>query len=323
MSKLGFRRVGFFIFDDIQALDLFGPLDTFAEVNSLILSKKLSYELVLISAQASSVKTNTGVRILADYTIETMPPLHTLIIPGGEGSRKVPSVLISQIKDACTGIKRIASVCTGLFILARTGLLDGLKATTHWQFCQQAQNDFPKVNICENDLYVRSGKYITAAGVTAGIDMTLAMIEEDYGSVIASQVAKQLVVYLKRSGGQKQYSARLQQQTKPRQQDQQIFYDLLIWVEENLNQDLSIERLSAYVCLSERHFRRKFKLIFKQSPAQKVEEIRIEVAKELLSTSCIRISEIASHVGYTNSDTFTRAFERITRLTPSYYRQRF
>ncbi len=323
MSKVSLKRIGFLVFDDIQALDLFGPLDTFAEINNILSDKAPAYELVLISEGFTSIKTNTGVTISADYSLTNMPSLHTLIIPGGEGSRRLPSSLISQLTQACASIKRIASVCTGLFILARTGLLDGLKATTHWQYCQQAQNDFPNISICENDLYIRSGKYITAAGVTAGIDMALAMIEEDHGSAIASQVAKQLVVYLKRSGGQKQYSSRLQQQTKPRLQEQQTFYDLLIWIEENLTQELSIEQLSSYVCLSERHFRRKFKLIFKQSPAQKVEEIRIEVAKEMLCECDISVAEVARQVGYKNSDTFTRAFERLTKLSPSVYRQRF
>jgi len=321
MTKRRTIRIGFLVFDGLQALDLFGPQEVFVEANKFGGPDKPRYETVLISKNGRVITTESGVKISASHSLSSCPPLHTLLIPGGAGSRpdKIPQQTVDWIAGRAERVQRIGSICTGLFILARTGLLDDHRVTTHWHNAEEAAAAFPSLNIDDDALFVREGKVVTAAGITSGIDMALALVEEDMGSAVAASVARELVVFLRRPGGQAQFSSLLSRQSVRRSQ----FSDLLVWIADHLSEDLSTEVLASKAHLSERHFRRAFQLAHGESPAQAVERIRIEVAKNFLSGSDLQISSIASNVGYRSADAFRRAFERLTGINPRSYRERF
>ncbi|WP_300532510.1 GlxA family transcriptional regulator [Maricaulis sp.] len=314
-------RIGFLVFEGIQALDLFGPQEVFAEANSCGSDTATSYETLLISETGENVTTESGVTIGAHASLDNCPPLHTLIVPGGAGSRpdRIPQRVVDWVSRRATETRRLGSVCTGLFILARTGILDGRPVTTHWHHVDEAAKAFPNLNIAADALFVRDDGIITAAGITAGIDMALSLVEEDMGAGVAAQVARELVVFLRRPGGQNQYSSLLQRQAA----ENDKFAGLLAWIADNLTEDLSVEALAARACLSERHFRRSFKDLHNETPARAIERIRIDVAKDWLSASRLSIAEIARSVGFQSADAFRRAFERQVGATPRDYRQRF
>ncbi|MFT6461732.1 MAG: transcriptional regulator GlxA family with amidase domain [Maricaulis maris] len=314
-------RIGFLIFDGLQALDLFGPQEVFAEANACAGRTSCEYDTVLISPTGKSVTTESGIVIGAHASFDTCPALHTLIIPGGSGTRatRITQDVIDWINEQSGRTERIGSVCTGLFILARTGLLDGRTVTTHWKFVEEAQQQFPGLSIEPDALFIRDGQIITAAGITAGIDMSLALVEEDLGAATASEIARNLVVFLRRPGGQNQFSSLLRRQSVATDK----FSELLVWISDNLTEDLSVEALANRACLSERHFRRSFKAIYNESPAQAVERIRVDIAKNWLMASSAPIAEVALLVGFRSADAFRRVFERLTSINPSEYRRRF
>lgn len=314
-------RIGFLVFDGIQALDLFGPQEAFAEANKCGADLHMNYECLLISEDGQPVTTESGISLGAHISIDDCPPLHTLIIPGGAGSRPhlIPQRVIDWTQHHAEHTQRIGSVCTGLFILARTGLLNGRRVTTHWHNADEIAARFPELDVDADSIFIRDGKVITAAGITSGIDMALALIEEDMGAKIATAVARELVVFVRRPGGQNQYSTLLQQQ----QASGTRFNDLLTWIANNLTEDLSTEAMAKRVCLSERHFRRAFKQAHNDSPARVVERIRIDIAKDWLATSDQSIEQIARLVGYRTPDAFRHSFERQLGTTPSEHRRRF
>lgn len=321
MIKKRTIRIGFLVFNGLQALDLFGPQEVFAEANSSGSNTATTYETLLISETGESVTTESGVTINAHHSLKSCPPLHTLIVPGGAGSRpqSIPQTTIEWISGRSAETQRLVSVCTGLFILARTGLLDGRPVTTHWHHVEEAAAAFPKLNIMPDAIFVRDESFITAAGITAGIDMALSLVEEDMGGDVAARVARELVVYLRRPGGQNQFSSLLKRQEAANDK----FSDLLAWIADNLAEDLSTEALAAHVFLSERHFRRSFKEIYNETPARAIERIRIDVAKDWLSASRLPITEIALTVGFQSADAFRRTFEKLVGTNPGAYRQRF
>jgi len=216
-------------------------------------------------------------------------------------------------------IRRIATVCTGTYGLAASGLLDGHRVTTHWRHAHDLARRFPELRVDPNALYLRSGKFYTCAGITAGIDLSLALIEEDFGPRVALSVARELVVYLKRPGGQEQFSGPLQFQTQSRDR----FADLAAWIKGHLREDLSAEALAERANLSARHFTRRFKAAFGTTPADFVEHLRLSEARERLNLPDQTIDGVAYSVGFKSADAFRRAFERRYGLAPSTYRKHF
>ena len=216
-------------------------------------------------------------------------------------------------------IRRIASVCTGIYGLAPSGLLNGRKVATHWKFAADVAKRYPALKVNSDSLYVRDGKFWTAAGVTAGIDLSLALIEEDFGSEVALSVARELVVYMKRSGGQEQYSEPLKFQVQSRGR----FADLLPWMLAHLEQDLSVEALATQVSLCPRQFSRRFTQEFGSSPASFVRRLRLDEARLRLSAPECTVEGVACSVGFSDGDNFRRAFERSFGIAPSAYRGRF
>jgi len=213
----------------------------------------------------------------------------------------------------------VASVCTGVYGLAASGLLDGRRVTTHWMFTADLARRFPRLRVEPNALFVKDGPFYTSAGVTSGIDLSLALVEEDFGPQVALAVARMLVVYLKRDGGQEQYSEPLRFQT----QSSDRFSELAAWMAGHLHQDLSVEALAGRACVCSRHFSRRFKDAFGSTPAAFVADLRLNEARRLLSSGTSPVEAIAASVGFGGADSFRRAFERRFGITPTGYRGRF
>lgn len=316
------RRIGIVAFDGVQGLDLNGPLDVFSTANQVAAKRMPPYEPLLLGVGTGPFSSESGLRCLAHVTLDRTPPLDTVIVPGGRGIRlngDVCARVVRWLRANAPRIRRIASICTGFYALAQTGLLDGRRATTHWKFAGEAAVRWPSISIDPNAIYIKDGNVYTSAGITAGIDLSLALVEEDLGSEIALTVARELVVYLKRSGGQLQYSEPLRNQTRATAE----FSDVVAWMLDNLDGDLSVETLAERLDLSPRHFNRKFKAVFGTTPADFVEALRLDEARWLLANHDLRIEDLASSVGYTGGDVFRRAFERRFGVVPSEYRARF
>jgi transcriptional regulator GlxA family with amidase domain len=317
------RRVGFLGFDGVMALDLVGPIDAFnsASVQGSNGTETRCYETVIIGLSKRPFVSESGVVFVPHATIQTAPDLDTLIVPGGRGTR-VPatqSALANWLGRIASKVRRIATVCTGVYALAPTGLLDGRRVTTHWRFARDFSRRFPGVRVEADALYLKDGHFYTGAGVTAGIDLTLALIEEDYGPSVALAVARDLVVYLKRAGGQEQYSEPLRFQVRTSDR----FADLAAWMQGHLDDDLSVEALAARTFLGPRHFSRRFKDAFGTTPAIFVEDLRLGSARQRLNVARQSIDAVAKSVGFKSADSFRRAFERRFGVNPTVYRKRF
>jgi transcriptional regulator GlxA family with amidase domain len=316
-------RVGFLGYEQANALDLVGPAEAFASAFRDNGKGKLErcYEVTIIGLTRRPFVAESGIVFQPTTTMENAPKLDTLIIPGGRGLR-LPDInrkIVGWILETAKGTRRIASVCTGIYGLAETGLLDGRRVTTHWRFAADAAKRFPKLRMESNALFVKDGQFYSSAGVTSGIDLALALIEEDFGSKVALAVAREMVVYLKRSGGQEQYSEPLQFQTNSSDR----FAELVAWMTSNPTKQMSVESLARRASLSPRQFFRRFKEHFGSSPAMFVETLRLNEARRRLSAGEISIENVAESVGFNGADSFRRAFERRFRVTPSKYRRSF
>ena len=316
------RTIAFALFDGVAALDLVGPADAFAAANDLGTSpgKDPLYELQFLGVGKRRFRAESGISFEAHAELDALPECDTLIVPGGSGLRegrvgeKVASAVL-RAKHA----RRIASVCTGIYGIAPTGLLDGRRVTTHWRFAEDVQARFPRLRMEADAIYVRDGRFATSAGVTAGIDLALGLIEEDAGPALALAVARELVVYLRRSGGQSQYSTPLKLQiasTDP-------IHEVTAFIAENLDRDLSIERLAAKAHLSPRQFSRRFSELLGVAPASFVLSMRLDEAKRLLGEERASVEEVALATGFRSADVFRRAFERRFGVGPRDYRARF
>jgi transcriptional regulator GlxA family with amidase domain len=322
------RRIGFLAYDELQALDLIGPSDAFASdaFRTLDLGdagRERPYEIVIIGLTGRTFTTSSGITMRAHAAVPTAVKLDTLIVPGGAGLRRpgLSKRAADWIASRAPHIRRIASVCTGIYALAPTGLLDGRRVTTHWSFCADVARRFDKLHVDPDALFVKDEQFYTSAGITAGIDLALALIEEDHGAAAALAVAREMVVFLKRPGGQSQFSDLLHFQTTAADR----FRDIAAWIHSHLAGDLSVESLADRACLSPRQFARAFRDEFGTTPAAFVEAARLAEASRRLATASRRVSvdAIGRSVGYASEDVFRRAFERRFGVTPTTYRSRF
>ena len=315
--------VGLIGYEGVQALDLIGPSDAFT--GAIVPNEQgqagHGYDVTILGLTRKPFRAQSGVIFQPHTTLDDAPPIDTLVIPGGAGSR-VP-ILNATISDWITKqapqVRRIASVCTGIYVLGATGLLDGRQVTTHWRFAPDVSRRFPKLNINADALFLKDGPFYTSGGVTASIDLALSLIEEDYGPRVALTVARDLVVYLKRAGGQKQYSEPLEFQVSSTDR----FAELATWMIDHLSENLSIEVLARRACLSPRHFARRFKQAFGGTPAEFVENLRLDEARRRLTERTQKIETVAESVGFNSDDAFRRAFRRRFGLNPRAYRNRF
>jgi transcriptional regulator GlxA family with amidase domain len=317
------KRIGFLIYPAMQALDLVGPMDAFAAV-MLAHGKgqqRPGYEAITIGFDSKAVAAESGLLLKPQFTTATAPALDTLVIPGGCAMREIRTAnkVAAWVSNQSRQTRRIAAVCTGVYGLAATGLIDGRRVTTHWRYAQDLAQRYPALVVDADAIFLKDGRFYTSAGITAGIDLTLALIEEDYGLSVALTVARELVVYLKRSGGQEQYSEPLQFQSK----STDPVASIVGWIVANLQQDLSVECLAAKVNLGPRHFNRRFQRAFGTTPAAFVETLRMEEARRRLAGEHDTIERVALSVGFRSDDVFRRTFERRFGISPSVYRSRF
>src|SRR6266478_1906358 len=300
----------------VQTLDLAGPLDAFASANSV---RPAAYLTLTASLNGAPFASESGLRIAPDGALRDMGPIDTLIVPGGAALRR-PAVyeeIAEAVMRISAGCRRIVSVCTGIYALAPTGLLDGRRVTTHWRFAEDLARRFPKLAVDANAIFIRDGPYYTSAGVTAGLDLALALVEEDHGARLAIRVAREIVVHHKRAGGQEQYSEPLRFQVE----HQDRLGEVACWLSANLSDDLSVEHLAQRACLSPRHFSRRFKQTFLTTPADFVEKARLDEARKRLAGAGRSLSQVADSVGFDSADAFRRAFTRRFGVTPGAYRR--
>jgi len=311
------RRVGLVCFDTVTALDLTGPAEVFGMANEF---RANTYELLVIAAAAKPIKADVGLKWLPDVNFDEAPPLDTIVIPGGAALRDPPTAapIVTWVRKR-QQTRRIASVCTGIYALGATGLLDGRCATTHWRFARDVARRFPKVSVKADVIFIQDGNLFTSAGVTAGIDLALGLVENDLGRGVALRIARELVVYLKRSGGQLQFSEPLRFQTRATDR----FGDLATFIVENLSKDLSLEVLAERVGLGVRHFNRRFRSDFGVSPAAYVKLMRLDESRRRLLASGQTVDSVAASVGYASADSFRRAFVRRFGTAPSQYLRGF
>jgi transcriptional regulator GlxA family with amidase domain len=315
-------RVAFLGYEGFQAMDICGPLDAFDSANRF---RARSYETVITSLDGRPFASESGLRIAPDMAVsEAGTPtgiIDTLILPGGAGLRRtrVGETIGDAIRALAPRVRRIVSVCTGIYGLAPSGLADGCLVTTHWAHASAVAERFPTLRVQADQIFLKHGRIYTSAGITAAIDLALALIEEDYGPRLALSVARDLVVYLKRSGGQRQFSEPLQFQSRAGDR----FADLAAWMVANLRADLTVEALADRAGLGARQFSRRFRAAFGAAPAQAVEFLRLDAGRERLAGSAANIDQIADAVGFASADSFRRAFNRRFGLSPADYRARF
>jgi transcriptional regulator GlxA family with amidase domain len=315
------RRIVVLAFPQVQSLDVAGPVEVFAAASGDYRAPE-DYRVEVVAPEPGKVPAQSGLTLWADRSLSDIRgPLDTLLIAGGEGTPAVMADerVLAAVRRLAPRSRRVASVCSGAFVLAAAGLLNGRRATTHWGWCDVLAQAFPSVTVEPDRIFVRDGNVWTSAGVTAGIDLALAMVEEDYGRSVALAVARRLVVFLKRPGGQSQFSAQLSGQLAERQP----LGELQAWVADHLAEDLSVERLAERVAMSPRNFSRIFAKEVGLTPARFVERARVDAARRLLEESTASVEEIAGRCGFGTAETMRRSFLRAVHVSPSEYRLRF
>ena len=310
-------------YDEFTSLDLSGPLEAFSSsvIENARGNPQPCYRVTIAALGAKTFSSESGLCVTANHSLSSVRQVDTLLIPGGRGMRN-PSTgerLAAWINKRINRIRRVASICTGVYGLASTGLLNGRRVTTHWKFANDLAARYPKLKVDANPLYIQEGKFYTSAGVTAGIDLSLALIEEDFGPQVALAVARELVVYMKRSGGQDQFSEPLKFQMASASR----LADLPAWITGHLDQDLSVEVLAQRVHLCPRQFSRRFKAEFKSSPAAFVQRLRLDEARTRLAGANCSVETVADSVGFHDPDSFRRAFVKCFGVPPQQYRSRF
>jgi transcriptional regulator GlxA family with amidase domain len=307
------------VFPDVQALDVTGPIEVFSQADRARSGGAYSLELV---ASEPEVTTSSGLTLKAHHTLERCRgPIDTLIVAGGRGAAAAceDELLVAWLRLAARRSRRVCSVCTGTFLLARAGLLDDRRATTHWRACAALARTHPTVDVDPAPIFVRDGNVYTSAGVTAGIDLALALVEEDLGPQVALRIARELVLFVRRPGGQAQFSAGLAGQAAQRPG----LRDLQDWIRDHLDHDLSVAALAERSFMSERNFARVFAREVGTTPAVYVEGLRLERARILLETTSLQLGEIAGRCGFGTVETLRRTFARRLHASPSDYRSRF
>ncbi|MFE6851798.1 GlxA family transcriptional regulator [Streptomyces sp. NPDC057674] len=315
------RPVLVVLFDDVQSLDVTGPYEVFAGAGRAS-GDPDAYAIRTASLDGGPVRTHSGLRLLPDTTLAeavTDGAPHTLVVPGGEGTRTPDPALIDWLRVHAPAAGRLVSVCTGALLLAEAGLLDGHRATTHWVACDHMARCYPEVEVDPDPIFVRDGRLSTSAGVTAGIDLALALVEEDLGRDVALTVARHLVVFLRRPGNQAQFSVQLAAQTARREP----LRDLQQWITEHPDGDLSVTSLAGRARLSPRHFARAFQAETGTTPGRYVDRVRLEHARRLLEETSRGVEEVARASGYGTPEAMRRAFTKALGTAPADYRRRF
>lgn len=314
-------RIAILAFPRVQLLDVAGPADVFAEAAKQ-LGQPRAYRVDVLAAVGEKLKTSSGVRLGVDGVVgDTRTRYDTVLVAGSPelGDMAPDDALLAWLRDQAGRVRRIGSVCTGAFVLAAAGLLSGRRVTTHWNSAERLARENPDVDVHPDSIYARDGNLYTSAGVTAGMDLALALVEEDHGRDLALKVARELVMFLKRPGGQSQFSAHLAAQANEKSVIGRVQQHILA----NLGADLSVPALAERASMSERNFARLFRAEAGVTPADYVERARMEAAVRMLQQKDVPLKKLAAAVGYANADVFRRAFARRVGALPAEYRRRF
>ena len=309
------RKIGLLVFDDFQLLDMAGPTSVFEmPIRGM---DPAPYEFTLYSRHGGSVRASCGVRVHTEPLAERMA-LDTLIISGGEGTRTAmhDGGLLTAIRSLSKRTRRTTSVCSGAFLLAAAGLLDGRKATTHWRRCPDLTRRFPNVQVQADRIYVRDDKFWTSAGISAGIDLALALVEDDLGEEVARKAARELVIHQRRHGGQSQFS--VMQEVKLASGK---FDSLISWIKTNLDSELTVDILAEKSGMSPRNFARVFKTETGTTPARLIEKLRLEAARDLVEGSTTSLQQIAQATGFREADRMRLSFLRAYGQPPMVLRR--
>jgi transcriptional regulator GlxA family with amidase domain len=319
------RRVVILLFPGVQSLDVTGPLEVFAGANQYVQASgrgERGYEVRTFSGDGAPLETSSGLTLTPDGGLADAPPeIDTLIIPGGLGSRKAATEepLLEWIREASSVARRTASICTGAFLLAGAGLLEGRRATTHWSAAAELARLHPGVDVDPDPIFLRDGDVWTSAGVTAGMDLSLALVEEDLDRDAALTIARHLVLFLRRPGNQSQFSATLASQQPGREPLREVQRLIL----DDVAAEHSVEAMAAHANMSARHFARAFRAETGITPARYVERIRLEAARRRLEDTAEPIAAVAAACGFGTPETMRRVFLRVLQVGPAEYRRRF
>ncbi len=324
-SRRPTRQIVIVAFDGAQSLDVTGPLEVFAGASELRAATgrpEPSYEVSIVSLDGEPLTTSSGLRLVPHASIATAPAsIDTLVVAGGSGHAAAceEPALIDWLREASGRARRTASVCTGAFILARAGLLDGRRATTHWSRAAELARAYPAVAVDSDPIFVRDGDTWTSAGVTAGMDLALALVEEDLDREAALTIARHLVLFLRRPGNQSQFSATLMAQQPARETLRETQRAVL----EDVAGEHSVEAMAARAHMSPRHFARAFRAETGVTPGRYVERVRLEAARRRLEDGAASVASVAADCGFGTAETMRRAFMRTLEVGPSEYRRRF
>lgn len=319
------RLVAIVAYPGVQSLDIAGPLEVFAGANTLIEATGRSdpgYRVRLLGATGEPLRTSSGLTLAPDGRLgEASKRIDTLVVAGGPGAHDAcaDATLVEWIRSTSKGVRRVTSVCTGAFLLAQAGLLDGRRATTHWAAASELARRYPSVDVDPEPIFLRDGNVWTSAGVTAGMDLALALVEEDLGRDAALSIARHLVLFLRRPGNQAQFSATLASQEPSREP----LRGARAYIAENLAADLSVEALAERANMSPRHFARVFRSETGVTPARYVESVRIEACRRALEDTSAPVATVAHTCGFGTAETMRRSFLRALGVGPAEYRRRF
>ena len=307
------RTIGFLVYPDFQLLDATGPIAAF-EIAARF--SPGAYRLVFLSRDGGMIASSSGMAV-ATTALAAAPPLDTLLVAGGDGVRAPAScpITLAYVRDTAKTARRVASVCSGTYVLAEAGLLDGKRATTHWSRTRDIQKRYPAIRLEPDRIFVQDGMIWSSAGITAGIDLSLALIGADEGEAVARRTAQQLVVYHRRPGGQSQFSALIDLKA-------QRFDALLAWARENLAEPLTVEQLAEKAAMSPRNFARLFAAETGVTPAKAVERLRVEAARALLDSQPLQVEDVALETGFGDAERMRRAFIRAFGQPPQALRRR-
>ena len=311
------------LFDGVQPLDVAGPHEVLAGAGQLLAHRGTGpgYRVSLVAARPGPVRGLSGLQLVAEGPLPGSGRIGTLLVPGGESAMGMSGAdpFVCWLRGAAERAERVVSVCTGAFALAAAGLLDGLCATTHWHYAADLARTHPSVDVRPDAIYLRQGRIWTSAGVTAGIDLALALVEADHGAEVAQHVARHLVVFLRRPGGQSQFAGPVwtPPARKPGVREAQ---DL---IHGDPTADLRVSVLASRVGMSERHFSREFTRAMGRPPGDYVEQVRVDTARRLLETEPVLVTVAAARAGFGSAETMRRAFLRRLGVAPDHYRRRF
>ena len=311
-------------FPQAQVLDITGPLEVFSRTSRWLAdhrgARAPAYETALVAARAGPFATSGGLELVATKRYSDAGPIDTLLVAGGIGFEAVvrDRAQLRWIAEQSRRVQRLGSICNGALLLAAAGLLDGKPATTHWAYLERLATLAPRARVDRDALYVRAGNIYTSAGVTAGMDLALALVEQDHGKAVALAVAQELVLFLKRPGGQSQFSRHLEAQKRD-----DLFGELELWMLDNPRADLSVEGLARRMSMSPRHFARQFRARLGASPGAYVRRLRVEQARRRIEDGASQLKRIARDCGFADEQALRRSFHDLVGITPAEYRARF